>query len=92
MFDCRWRLEAKSSIIVGSLNGYRAIDNHIKKLIGKSVKNISFVGRIPEMLVQLNGNRWVQSFTSYKAEDWGIIFHDKGSIGRKRGRVVYVNR
>ena len=92
MFDCRWRLETKGSIEVGSLDGYKKIENKIKQLIGKSIKKISFIGRIPEMVVEFENTRWLQSFTSYSAEDWGIIFRNNGSIGRKNRKVVYEKR
>lgn len=91
MFDCRWRLEKLNSIIVGSLDDSNIIEKRIKLLISKSVKNILFIGRIPEMVVEFNNNLWIQSFTSYKSEDWGIMFNNGGSIGRRKRNVVFEN-
>jgi hypothetical protein len=92
MFDCKWRLESKGSIVVGSLDSYKRIENQIKKLIGTPIKSISFVGRLPEIVIEFEEQRWLQSFTSYKSEDWGIIFRNNCSIGRKNKKVVYDNR
>jgi len=89
MFDCRWRLEKLNSIILGSLDETSTIEKQIKHIIGKSVKSISFIGRIPEIVVEFDKNLWIQSFTSYKSEDWGIMFYKEGSIGRRRRNITF---
>jgi len=89
MFDCRWRLERKGSIVVGSGDGRIKLVNQIKKLLGKSVKSISFIGRIPEINIEFEDNLYIQSFCSYRSEGWDILFRNEGSIGRKSGKVVY---
>jgi hypothetical protein len=89
MFDCRWRLEKLNSILVGSLNDIIEIEKHIKSLINKKVEDISFIGRIPEMVIKFENNIWLQSFTSYKNEDWAIIFLNSGSICRNKRKIVF---
>jgi hypothetical protein len=89
MFDCRWRLETLNAISVGSLDETAKIEEQIKLLIGKSIKSIFFVGRIPEIVIEFDNKRWLQSFTSYKYEDWSIMFRNTGSISRSKRDVVY---
>src|SRR5437867_7029183 len=54
MLDCRWRLETKRSKAVGSLDTYRKIESTIMGLIGKPIRKISFIGRIPELVVEFD--------------------------------------
>jgi hypothetical protein len=89
MFDCRWRLESKRSIVVGALDEELKIEHQIKKLLGEPVKSILFIGRIPEISVAFKNDHYVQSFCSFRSEDWGIIFRNSGSICRKNNRVIY---
>jgi hypothetical protein len=89
MFDCGWRLERKDSIVAGSDDQKLEIANQIKKLLGRSVKSISFSGRIPEITIEFGNSLCLQSFCCYRSDDWGIIFRNEGSIGKKRGKVIY---
>ena len=89
MLDCKWRLEKGPLIIAGSLNDYAHIDRALKTLVGRSIKGVTFLGRIPELVVELSGNHFLVSFSDYEAEDWAILFRQHGSISRNRDKVVF---
>src|SRR6058998_2998353 len=56
MFDCRWRLETEARILAGSLDDHKTIDLKMHNLIGERVQDLSFVGRIPELVVKFETN------------------------------------
>ena len=89
MLDCGWRMEAKRSIVVGSLETHRGIESRIREMVGLSIRSITFIGRIPEIVIQFGNGTWLQSFSTCESEDWGVIFREGGAIGRKGCSVSY---
>jgi hypothetical protein len=89
MLDCKWRLETPRTIALGSLDRYSAIERGIAKLIGTTICKVSVLGRIPEIVVEFEEQRWLQSFSDSKSSTWAILYRNQGSIGRKGRKVVY---
>ena len=90
MIEWSWRLESNKSIITGSFDTKKKMGNELNKLIGKSIKEISIFGRIPEICVNINQNRWLCSYATEKGQpEWAILFKKKGYLEVKKGKIYY---
>ena len=83
-----WRVENKSSIILGSWSDDEDIDK-IKDIIkGLSIKNISFFSRLKEIEIQFNEDIWLSSFATAEGDpEWSIKNNNKW-LFFKKGRFV----
>lgn len=89
MLDCDWRVEKPRSIWFGSFCSYQRIENQIKHLIGESVKNIEFIGKLPELVISLTPNLRVASFNSYKGQpDWTLFLPDGSWLCCRLGKII----
>jgi len=88
-----WRVERPRSVDFGMYSSDVKIRNGIDRLCGRSVKSISLVGRLSELLTELEGNLSVQSFACGAGGDWVLFLPEPNSdvgfwLTRDRGRNV----
>ena len=87
MIDCSWRVEGKSSIIVGSWSENEEIDNVPELVIGKTLEKVGFFGRLPELNIKINNALWLLTFMIEKGDpDWSIKFKNNEWLGVSDGR------
>lgn len=90
MLDCDWRIEKPRSIWFGSFCSYKRIENQINHLLGKTVKNIKFIGELPELVISLTPNLRVVSFNAYEGQpDWTIFLPDKSWLCCRLGKIIH---
>ena len=97
MIEWSWRVESPRAIVFGSWCGVRKIDRGIQNLAGLNIEDISLVGRLPEIMIQLSGGRWIQSFMTADGQpvwtlfllDGGLLYVERGCVfrGRRKQRV-----
>ena len=74
MVEWSWRVESSRSVQFGSWSGNLKMDNGIRTLIGRSVEEISLVGRLPELYIHLSAGRWVHTFmTREGGPEWDAL-------------------
>ena len=88
-----WRVERPRSIFFGSSSSRKRIDNCLEKLEGLEVVDISVRGRLPELVVQLSGGFWLQSFSSDEGQpEWDLRLREDAGYGKylesKNGKIV----
>ena len=90
MIEWSWRIEGQRSIIVGSFDTNKIMDNKIKTIIDRKVEKIAVIGKLPELYIQLSGNRWLHSFATEAGQpQWGVIFRNEGCLKVMRGKVYF---
>jgi hypothetical protein len=89
MVEWSWRVESSRSVQFGSWSGNLKMDNGIRTLIGRSVEEISLVGRLPELYIHLSAGRWVHTFmTREGGPEWTLFLQDASWITLRNGRAV----
>lgn len=88
-----WRVERPRSVFFGSTSGDSRISNCLKKLQGLEVVDITVQGRLPELVVQLSGGFWLQSFSTWEGQpEWTLFFNENASSRKwlisKKGAIV----
>jgi hypothetical protein len=79
MIDWTWRAERLRSIPFGSESSPRKITSGIAGFKGPRVEGIALLGRLPEIVVRLSGNAWVQSFGIAETQPQWVLFLQDGS-------------
>ncbi len=100
MIEWSWRVERQSSIAFGSWNSKRQIESGIQKLQGLVIEQVELEGRLPEIVVELSGGRWVHSFMTVESQpQWSFIWHYEENAAHRRkwtrcerGKVVLVRK
>ena len=88
-----WRVERLRSVYFGSESGSKRIDNCLNKLQGLEVMDVTIQGRLPELVVQLSGGLWLQSFSTWEGQpEWTVFFNEGAEHCRwlmsKNGKIV----
>ena len=88
MIEWSWRVEKEQEIEFGSWSDDSEFPELLEKLKGLTLKSISFQARLPEVVVELNNNTWVCSFSTVEGDpEWALItptktmLSSKGSLG-----------
>jgi hypothetical protein len=90
MVQWSWRVEAARSVAFGSWSGDRKIANGLKSLEGRTLEALEIVGRLPELLVELSGKRWLQSFMTAQGQpEWTVFLPDETWLTAGRGKIVH---
>ena len=90
MIEWSWRVEGPRSIQLGSWSTERRITSGVARLKGLRVREVSVVGRLPELSVGLSGGRWVHSFMTERGlPAWTIFLPDGSWICVERGTVIH---
>jgi hypothetical protein len=88
MLDCPWRFEKQRSIFLGSYSGRKRIDNQIERLVGNHVTKIEFIGYLPEIIIHLDSNVRILSFTDSEGQpEWTLFLPGKSCLCCKDGII-----
>ena len=89
MVEWSWRVESSRTVQFGSWSGNRKMDNGIASLKRRKLMEISLVGRLPEVYIQLSKDRWVHTFMTREGQpEWTVFLQDRSWITFSRGRIV----
>jgi hypothetical protein len=84
-----WRIEGRRSLLLGSSSGNRKIENGILALTKHRILEISIIGRLPEIYVELSGNKWMHTFASSEGQpEWAVHLNDCSWLAVERGQLV----
>jgi len=90
MIEWSWRIENPRSILGGSWSSEGKWQGMFGKILGATVTNVEFFGRIPEFAILLSNGRRVASFSTVEGQpEWALLTRKPalGSLCVKRGRV-----
>lgn len=91
MLEWSWRVESPRAIQLGSWSDNPRITRGVAALRGHTIADVDVEGRIPELVVALDGKRWVHTFMTYEGQPaWAIRLHDHSWLGVERGRLIHV--
>jgi hypothetical protein len=89
MVEWSWRVESRGAVQFGSWSNDKKMDAGIERIKGRSVLDISLVGRLPEVYVELSGARWVHTFMTREGQPtWILFLPGETLIMFRGGRIV----
>jgi hypothetical protein len=88
-----WRVERIASIYFGSWSTNKIIDNRFSKLNNKSILELDFEGRLPELRLKLSDGLWIHSFSTSEGQpEWYIRLNNekptRDLLHIKRGNII----
>jgi hypothetical protein len=88
MLEWSWRVESPRAIQFGTWSSNRRMTRGIESLQGHTVLDVQLEGRIPELVVTLDRNRWVHTFMTAEGQpQWSVRLHDGAWLGIHRGHL-----
>ncbi|MCY1666179.1 hypothetical protein [Rhizobium sp. SL86] len=94
MIEWSWRIETEQAILAGSWSDEAKWESAFNSLVGLRVEDVKIVGRLPELLIELEGGRYVSSFMTCDGQPAWTLFK-RSEDGKKlsylsvsEGRVV----
>lgn len=88
MLEWSWRVERAASIEFGSWSRNPRITRGVASLVGHTIIDLHVEGRLPELVVALDGQRWVHTFMTHEGQpEWAIRLHNTW-VGVDRGRLI----
>lgn len=95
MIEWSWRIERARSIELGSWSGNRKITNGLSRLDGLSIIDVQVEGRLPELVIELFGKRWLHSFMTTESQPEWCLFLSRGPnrqwIDSRNGQLQLCN-
>ena len=89
MLEWSWRVEGPRSIRFGSWSEDSRTARGIKSLQGHRVLDIHTEGRLPELVVTLEGGLWVHTFMTAEGQPaWALRLPDQGWLAVQRGVLI----
>jgi len=74
MIQWSWRVENERSIVFGSWSDDTLWEEALRQLRGRSVKEVSIFGKLPELVIELSDGHRVLSFmTSDGDPEWTLF-------------------
>ena len=94
MIEWSWRIERARSIELGSWSGNRKISNGLNRLRGLSIVDVQAEGRLPELSIQLSGQRWLHSWMTTESQPaWCLFLNDREQwIISKNGQLYLCSK
>jgi hypothetical protein len=90
MVEWSWRVESPRSVEFGSWSRDRKIATGLASLQGHTVTAITVEGRLPELVIELSGGRWLHSFMTAEGQPRWVVFLPGGEcISVERGGLVW---
>jgi hypothetical protein len=90
MLQWSWRVESIRAIRFGSWSGERRITNGVRALTGRRVVDVGVTGRLPELVLSLDGGLWVHSFMTAEGQpEWTVFLPDGSWLHVVRGRLTH---
>lgn len=88
MLEWSWRVESPRAIQFGSWSENPRITRGVASLKGHTIMDVSLEGRLPELVLTLDGKRWLHTFMTYEGQpEWAIRMHDNAWVGVIRGHL-----
>jgi len=89
MIQWSWRVESMHAISFGSFSGDREMNRGIRSLACSRVREVTLVGRLPEIYIRLTGGKYLHSFMTTDGEpQWAIFLQDGSWLSFKGGHMV----
>ena len=93
MLEWSWRVEGPRSIEFGSWSRNPRITRGVASLRGHTIVDVDVEGRIPELVLTLDGSRWLRTFMTYEGQPaWAVRLHDDSWLAVDRGRLIRQGR
>jgi len=74
MIEWSWRVENEQEIEFGSWSEESEFSKLLQNLKGLALNRVSFQSRLPEVVLELSGNKWVCSFSTVEGDpEWALI-------------------
>lgn len=90
MLEWSWRVESPRAIQFGSWSANPRISRGVASLQGHTIAGVDVEGRIPELVVTLDGKRWIHTFMTHEGQpQWSIRLHDHSWLSVYRGRLIH---
>lgn len=88
MLEWSWRVEKPGSIEFGSWSTNPRITRGVETLTGHTILEVELEGRLPELVLTLDGKRWLHTFMTAEGQpQWSIRLHDGAWLGIHRGHL-----
>jgi hypothetical protein len=89
MLEWSWRVESSRTIRFGSWSTEPRITHGVRALQGHTVADVSVTGRIPELVLALDRDRWIHTFMTAEGQPaWAVRLCDDSWLAVERGRIV----
>jgi hypothetical protein len=89
MLEWSWRVESPGAILFGSWSENPRITRGVASLKGHTIVDVELQGRLPELVLTLDGKRWLHTFMTAEGQPaWAIRLHDGSWVGVDRGRLI----
>lgn len=88
MLEWSWRVESPRAIQFGSWSTNPQMTRGVASLQGHTVVEVELEGRLPELVLSLDRNRWLHTFMTAEGQPaWAIRLQDQAWLGVNRGHL-----
>ena len=88
MLEWSWRVESPGAIQFGSWSTNPRITHGVAALEGHTILDVALEGRLPELVLTLDGKRWLHTFMTAEGQPrWAIRLEDGAWLGFHRGQL-----
>lgn len=88
MLEWSWRVESPGAIQFGSWSENPRITRGVASLKGHTILDVQLEGRLPELVLTLDGKRWLHTFMTAEGQPvWAIRMPDNAWLGVNRGHL-----
>lgn len=88
MLEWSWRVESPGAIQFGSWSENPRITRGVASLEGHTILDVQLEGRLPELVLTLDGRRWLHTFMTAEGQPvWAIRMPDDAWLGVNRGHL-----
>lgn len=88
MLEWSWRVESPRAIRFGSWSTNPRITRGVASLRGHTIVALELEGRLPELVLTLDRNRWLHTFMTAEGQpQWAIRLQDRAWLGVNRGHL-----
>jgi hypothetical protein len=89
MVEWSWRVESPRRVVFGSWSSDRRIASGMASLLGRTAAALAVEGRLPELVLELSGGRWLHSFMTAEGQPrWVVFLPSGGCVHVRRGTLV----
>ena len=89
MLEWSWRVESSRTIRFGSWSTEPRITAGVRALQGHTVTDVSVTGRLPELVLALDRDRWVHTFMTAEGQPaWAVRLRDDSWLAVRQGGLV----
>ena len=88
LLEWSWRVESPGAIQFGSWSTNPRITRGVASLQGHTILGVELEGRLPELVLALDGKRWLHTFMTAEGQPaWYIRLRDGAWLGVNRGHL-----